>query len=536
MTVLNIPIQVRRGTAVQMPAVLLVGELYFQTDTSKLYAGTGTGVTIVGGGAIAWGTITGTLSSQTDLQSVLTAIIASVASEIARAEAAETLLATITSLNNEATMRANADTTNANAISAETTRATTAEALLAPKASPALTGTPTAPTAAASTNTTQLATTAFVESEIPLRSAVLSVAGKTGTVTLVESDITSLTSDLALKAPLASPALTGSPTAPTQTALSADTKIATDAYCDSAVGVEKTRALAAEALLAPLASPSFTGHPVGVTEAALNNSTRLASTAYADAAVAVEASRATTAEATKQATLTGTGLARNTGASTELSGDVTTSGSNAATVVKVNGGSIPASKKVVGSNGSNQIVDASSYAVGETVTASQDFCLLPYDSASLTTAAGATGVMGTLNHVRAIQFNLNRKVTFTSVTIDVSITSNGNKEYIGIYSADKSTLLAEAIFTLGVSAGVKTVTIGAVTLNPGTYWLARGADQTTSSLIACTVQSSPLALFNAGSITRYGDCNGVISGGHLPSALGSITTSATSPPIVLLEP
>ncbi len=36
---------------------------------------------------------------------------------------------------------------------------------------------------------------------------------------------------------------------------------------------------------APLASPTFTGHPVGVTESAGNNSTRLASTAYVDAAV-----------------------------------------------------------------------------------------------------------------------------------------------------------------------------------------------------------------------------------------------------------
>ena len=38
--------------------------------------------------------------------------------------------------------------------------------LKAPLASPALTGTPTAPTAAADTNTTQIATTAYVQTEI----------------------------------------------------------------------------------------------------------------------------------------------------------------------------------------------------------------------------------------------------------------------------------------------------------------------------------------------------------------------------------
>lgn len=52
------------------------------------------------------------------------------------------------------------------AVGTETTRATTAEALLAPKASPALTGTPTAPTATALTSNTQLATTSYADSAV----------------------------------------------------------------------------------------------------------------------------------------------------------------------------------------------------------------------------------------------------------------------------------------------------------------------------------------------------------------------------------
>ena len=59
-------------------------------------------------------------------------------------------------------------------------------------------------------------------------------------------------------APLASPALSGNPTAPTQTALNNSTRLATTAYADAAVLVETTRATTAEALLAPLASPAFT--------------------------------------------------------------------------------------------------------------------------------------------------------------------------------------------------------------------------------------------------------------------------------------
>lgn len=75
------------------------------------------------------------------------------------------------------------------------------------------------------------------------------VTGLTNTaISIPESAVINLTSDLALKAPLASPALTGSPTAPTQTPLTNNTDIATTAYADLAVGVETTRATAAEAL------------------------------------------------------------------------------------------------------------------------------------------------------------------------------------------------------------------------------------------------------------------------------------------------
>lgn len=85
-------------------------------------------------------------------------------------------------------------------LDAEIARALAAEALLAPKNSPTFTGTPTVPTAAAGTNTTQAASTAFV------------------------------TAGLAPKAPLASPALTGIPTAPTAAIGTNSTQIATTEF------------------------------------------------------------------------------------------------------------------------------------------------------------------------------------------------------------------------------------------------------------------------------------------------------------------
>lgn len=69
-------------------------------------------------------------------------------------------------------------------------------------------------------------------------------------------------------------------TATTQAALDSSTKVSTTAYADSAVVVEKTRALAAEALLAPLASPALTGTPTAPTATGGTNTTQLATTAF----------------------------------------------------------------------------------------------------------------------------------------------------------------------------------------------------------------------------------------------------------------
>ncbi|HHL0118064.1 TPA: phage tail protein [Klebsiella variicola subsp. variicola] len=82
----------------------------------------------------------------------------------------------------------------------------------APKESPVLTGTPKAPTAPAGTNTTQIASTAFVQAVV-----------------------TAINNALALKAPLASPALTGTPTAPTAAQTVNNTQVATTAFVKSAI-------------------------------------------------------------------------------------------------------------------------------------------------------------------------------------------------------------------------------------------------------------------------------------------------------------
>lgn len=66
--------------------------------------------------------------------------------------------------------------------------------------------------------------------KIDERQKVVSSGGGSYTPPIPQSDVTNLVSDLALKAPLASPALTGSPTGPTPAVDDNDTSLATTAF------------------------------------------------------------------------------------------------------------------------------------------------------------------------------------------------------------------------------------------------------------------------------------------------------------------
>lgn len=99
----------------------------------------------------------------------------------------------------------------------------------APIASPGLTGTPTAPTAGADTNTTQLATTAFVLGQAGTSAPSMNGSAAIGTSTrFARADHVHPTDTS--RAPLASPALTGTPTAPTPANGTNTTQIATTAF------------------------------------------------------------------------------------------------------------------------------------------------------------------------------------------------------------------------------------------------------------------------------------------------------------------
>lgn len=111
----------------------------------------------------------------------------------------------------------------------------------APIASPTFTGTPAVPTASGGTNTTQIASTAFVQAAIT--ALINSSPGALDTLNELAAALgndpnfaTTVTNALALKAPIASPALTGNPTGPTPAQFDNDTSLATSQFVQRALG------------------------------------------------------------------------------------------------------------------------------------------------------------------------------------------------------------------------------------------------------------------------------------------------------------
>jgi hypothetical protein len=173
----------------------------------------------------------------------------------------------------------------------------TAWVSLAPEASPALTGVPTAPTAAKATDTTQIATTEHVKDVVadyaPLASPALTGNPTAPTAATADNDTSiattahvwanrnALQANIDLKAPLASPALTGTPTTTTQATGTrasdgASTQISNSQYVRNVA----TEIYNAVDLKAPLASPNLSGTPTTPTAAANVNNTQIASTGY----------------------------------------------------------------------------------------------------------------------------------------------------------------------------------------------------------------------------------------------------------------
>lgn len=152
------------------------------------------------------------------------------------------------------------------------------------KVSPALTGTPTAPTASASTDSTQIATTAFVQDQ---KASPAFTGTPTAPTASASTDTTQIATTAFVQDQKASPAFTGTPTAPTASAGTNTTQIATTAYVETA----KTAAITSAnnytdtEISDAKVSPAFTGTPTAPTASASTNNTQIATTAYVTTAI-----------------------------------------------------------------------------------------------------------------------------------------------------------------------------------------------------------------------------------------------------------
>ena len=177
-----------------------------------------------------------------------------------------------------------------------------------------LTAANTAATNAQTANTAAQAAKDFCASVAGTISSgpVVSVAGKTGPVTLAESDIANLVSDLAAR-PIASyvdgQVATKQPLSSNLTNLAAMTL---SAFIISFLGAANAAAALSSLGGAPLNSPTFTGAPKAPTPTAGDSSTNIATTAFLVSALPTVASSATIAAGTDNVQYaTASGIAAN---------------------------------------------------------------------------------------------------------------------------------------------------------------------------------------------------------------------------------
>jgi hypothetical protein len=242
--------------------------------------------------------------------------------------------------------------------------------------------------------------------------------------------------------------------------------------------------------LAPKASPTFTGSvTLPLTTAGLVTTT-------AGGVIGSE-STATIGQGGTGTGSTLTGLVRGSASAmtaAELSGDVTTSGSNVATVVKVNGGSVPASQPILASNVSNQIVAATTTGSGTTAVLSTSPTFVTAVTSPVVyggSAAGSTLTLdGTSNGAPSNAYvlinpsgqgNVGIGATNPLATLHVISSSVG-----GVPS-----LISDSMETVNFQSGTTVQLVqGGISTPPYSYWLQ--TKQSTNSGASFPLSINPL--------------------------------------------
>jgi hypothetical protein len=315
----------------------------------------------------------------------------------------------------------------------------TAASTYAPLASPALTGVPTAPTAAANTNTTQVATTAYVQTEIA--DLIAAAPGALDTLDELAAALgddanfaTTVTNSLATKLPLAGGTMTGAIAMGTSkiTGLgtpTTSTDAATKAYVDT---------------MLPLAGGTMTGAIAMGTNKITGvgdptNAQDVVTKYYLDNVVLAPSNLTgpitSVGAATSIASKTGTG----TKFVVDTSPTLVTPNIGVATATSVNGTTIPTSKTLVATDSTTYVVPSQTGNSGKYLTTdgttSSWGTVAGYSAPTLGSTSIASGA--TVSNVNALTIN--------STTIPTSKTLVVTTDTLAVHAATTSAQLAGVI-------------------------------------------------------------------------------------------
>ena len=151
------------------------------------------------------------------------------------------------------------------------------------------------------------------------------------------------------------------------------------------------------------------------------------------------------------------------------------------------------------------------------------------------TAVLVGGVVGGNNQIRTIQFVLPFRAVVRRIALEITTLSVGGFVGAGLYDANGNRVLHSGAIST-TTTGVKTDSITPVTLEPGIYFHAETADNTTVQMAKISMLANVRNLLNANAVEKSGSAANTSTAGVLPATLGAITAISNTPSLVLYEP
>lgn len=150
------------------------------------------------------------------------------------------------------------------------------------------------------------------------------------------------------------------------------------------------------------------------------------------------------------------------------------------------------------------------------------------------TAVTTSVFAGSNNQVRAHRIFVNRRTTVRRILFELTTASASGFCSVGIYSADGSTLLAHTGAVATDATGIKNIDVTDTNLDPGVYWLAWTANNTTAQYRAISLSSAVNDIANTVA-ARVGIAANASSGGVLPSTLGTVSSASINPVLAFFD-